>query len=118
MEDIALRWIKEVGFPIFVSAMAMWAMYKLFRMREDDRNNKESTMSKALNENSMRLDRNTESVDTLTTYMEKFGSDPAKLCKAVDLESLINRKLHELNILRTRMNDLEKLAKIPSVPKA
>ena len=76
MEEIRL-WIKDVGFPIAVACASMWAMYRLFMMRESERLARNDRVADA-------IVSNTEATKDLTTSLRGWGSDPfAKIqCRA------------------------------------
>lgn len=104
MEEIALRWIERVGFPIFAacasSAVLGYVIYKLFGRYETvtkelrdvtDAHRKE--MIGLSHESNAALERNTQvsrernvliDENTVATreLTRKMGSDPDKICKA------------------------------------
>jgi hypothetical protein len=84
MEDLRL-WIKDVGFPIVCACAAMYACYRLFLMRERDRDARNDKVA-------MELKENTGATRDLTISLRGWGSDPfKKVCRAQELADAINR---------------------------
>lgn len=70
MEEFVYRAIERVGFPIAVSLVSFWCVYKLFQMREKERSDKNDALTLALAANTASLEANTE------LLRKKLGSDP------------------------------------------
>jgi hypothetical protein len=102
MEDIALKWISTLGFPIFSACALAWALLRIFSKYENATNESKqialtlhkqaieqvSTMNEALTHTSEKmsqvavsLDKNVKATEANTEYLKKFGSDPLGLCK-------------------------------------
>jgi hypothetical protein len=89
MDELRL-WIRDLGFPITVAVAAIYALYKLFMMREEDRQaltqslaNHAEAISKLSHESNTALGHNTLATQELSdTIKKKFGSD--LFCKAED----------------------------------
>lgn len=114
MEESARLWIKDVGFPIFVACLAIYAMYQLFRLREQERKMRDDRLALA-------IETNTSSTNDLAVqqkeqhdWWKQFGSDPfSKVCKAVD--GKVQCKIGELGIdgqrLTQALDDIAALRK-------
>lgn len=91
MEEVVLRWIERVGFPIFIACVSLYAVYRLFRMFLDKSDIlhaslvEHSKIVQTLSENSNHaVGANTLATQELTdTLKKKLGSDPNGLCQAV-----------------------------------
>ena len=84
MEELRL-WIKDVGFPIAVACASMWAMYKMFVIRETERDAKQDRVAAAIKDN-------TDATRDLTVSLRGWGSDPfKKVCKAEELADAIRK---------------------------
>lgn len=90
MEEVALRWIERVGFPIFVALCSMYAMYKLFMRSEgaiqrlfDATEGHAQKVAEVSNRSNAALGQNTLATQELSeTIKKKLGSDPQGLCRA------------------------------------
>lgn len=102
MEDIALKWISTLGFPIFSACALAWALLRIFSKYENATNESKqialvlhkqaieqvATMNEALSHTADKmsqvatsLDKNVKATEANTEYLKKFGSDPMGLCK-------------------------------------
>lgn len=102
MEDIALKWISTLGFPIFSACALAWALLRIFSKYENATNESKqialtlhkqaieqvSTMNEALGHTAEKmsqvatsLDKNVKATEANTEYLKKFGSDPMGLCR-------------------------------------
>lgn len=86
MWEEARMWIKDVGFPICVAVIAIYALFRMFTLRESDRLKVENAAKQfadlAASGNSA-ISENTSATKELTsTIKAKLGSDPDNLCKA------------------------------------
>lgn len=110
MEDIALKWISTLGFPIFSACALAWALLRIFSKYENATNESKqialtlhkqaieqvNTMSNALSytaekmtEVAESLNKNVKATEANTEYLKKFGCDPTGLCKIEDAKRYI-----------------------------
>lgn len=95
MEEMALRWIERVGFPIFasvsVSVTMGWVILKLFNRWEEETKHV-AELARASNK---ALGENTAATQQLTSMINtKLGSDPENLCK---FDAFLRSKGHHLS---------------------
>lgn len=93
MEEMALRWIERVGFPILVSCMAVYGAYRLFLMREKERLELEKARAEAeqktrdaLMANTRAMDINTASNHLVSESVDELAKKQIDLCKGGDLQ--------------------------------
>ncbi len=116
-------WIKDVGFPIVVCLLAIYALYKMFMMKEDSDKSLRVSLEKHADKiadvsknSSTAIDGNTQATRDLTSIIQKnIGSDPdGKICQArmlaaVLAEEKIILKANEAAILlKKRAEEAEK----------
>lgn len=102
MEEFVFRAIERLGYPIAVSVISFYACFKLFQMREKEREARNDRLVVA-------TDKNTEAVSGLSAIIEKnMGSDPdGRICQARQIaaamaEEKIVLKANEAAILLKR----------------
>ena len=90
MEEAVMRWIKEVGFPIFCACLAVWGCVYLFRLREKDRENRDKESkehAESLAEVSLKataaLDRNSQALEVRTGSIEENTEETRKLSEVL-----------------------------------
>lgn len=102
MEEFIYRAIERVGFPVAVSIVSFWAVYKLFLMRENERNQADSKVAIALGMNT------TATKELTDTLKKKLGTDDGKVCQYNEMRAaqaelgLILKAEEEALILRRR----------------
>jgi uncharacterized coiled-coil DUF342 family protein len=105
MEEILFKWTDRFGFPVVISFILIYALYRVLNAyREVTDKAKEEVKAHADRVHAMGLDSNkatnnlaneiknntaetrqaTGAQLALAARMEKFGSDPAKWCKAIE----------------------------------
>ena len=98
MEDMVLRWISTLGFPIFAAMALAWALLKIFAKYEESAKEAKdialkfhdqaaqtiTTVNSTLEKTANALEKNATATDSNTEVLKKFGSDPMGLCKASD----------------------------------
>lgn len=98
MDDLVLRWVSTLGFPIFAACSLAWALLKIFAKYEESANEAKqialklhdqaitqvSTVNATLEKTAIALEKNAKATDSNTEYLKKFGSDLMGLCKAKD----------------------------------
>ncbi len=76
MEEFIMRLIERVGFPIAVSLISFWCVFKLFQLRERERSQREDRLVNAT------IDNTSAVVGLTKKIVEQIGSDPeGKICK-------------------------------------
>ena len=110
MEEIALRWIERVGFPIFVACLATFVLgyviYRLFGKYEEamrKANEAVVTIAALARESNVALSANTAATheasanlqEFTATMKKKLGSDPQGLCQATILKAAYDKELAE-----------------------
>jgi hypothetical protein len=96
MEEFLLRMIERVGFPIATSAISFWAVYKLFSMREADKN---GILGQVLTEAKVQT-ASLQGIDT------KLGQTP--ICKAVGNDKISEVILMNVNHTNELLVELRK----------
>lgn len=100
MEEIRL-WVKDVGFPIAVAIAAIYALYRLFFLREDDKRaltqameHHAETITSITKASNVALGQNTIATQELSqTIKKKLGPDSDQIafqCRAPSTETWEN----------------------------
>lgn len=95
MEEFFFRAVERVGFPIAVSVLSFWAVYKLFSLREKDRSGQLGLLVDEARKQTSSLSsidgRVSASHDMTLQMINKLGNDPGKLCQAAELIDLATK---------------------------
>ncbi len=96
MEEIVLRWIERVGFPIFIACVSLYAVYSLFKMflsksnvLQETLTNHAATVTTLTANTNKALGANTLATQELSETIKKKldgGICHASPCKAVTVE--------------------------------
>jgi hypothetical protein len=101
MEEFFFRAVERVAFPIAVSMLSFWAVYKLFVLREKERLAREDRLSIAIDKNTVAMEEQTSEIkkrfdsDALRKTRQELVMEIASKfqCKAAEAELLL--KEHE-----------------------